>query len=167
MKSIVRVISGLMAVLLLSCYCAYTVVAMDVQPVSDFTVTQKGLTFQRLSWQMNKRVSGYKIYQKNAKNDDYTLIKTIKGFAENECKIEKLDMESFYTFKISAYKSVLGFESEGALSEPLSTCTLPRGEDVESVVEQTPKTLTVSWTKGINCDGYEVEYAKSSDFSDA
>lgn len=166
MKTAVKVISGFLAVLLLSCYAAYTVVAMDVKPVSSFTIAEKGLTYQKLSWQMNKNVSGYKIYQKNAKSDDYTLIKTIEDFSTTECTIDNLDMENYYTFKISAYKSFLGYVSEGLASEPIVTCTLPRGEDIESIVEQTPKTLTVSWTKGINCDGYEVEYSPNSDFSD-
>ena len=166
MKTAIKVISGFLAVLLLSGYFAYTVVAMDVKPVENFTVEQKGLNFQKLSWQMSQNVSGYKIYQKNAKSDDYTLIKTVENSSVTECKIENLDVESFYTFKISAYKSLLGYVSEGLLSEPLNTCTLPKGEDIESIVEQSPKTLTVSWTRGINCDGYEIDYSADKSFSD-
>lgn len=167
MKTAIKVISGFLAVILIAGYAAYTVVAMEVKPVESFAVAQKGLTFQKLSWQMNKNVSGYKIYQKNAKSDKYTLIKTIDDFSQSEFTVENLDMESFYTFKISAYKSLLGYISEGVSSEPLETCTLPRGEEIESILEKTPKTLTISWTKGINCDGYEVEYATDSDFSNA
>lgn len=167
MKSVIKIVSGFLAILLVAGYSAYTVVSMDVKPVSGFCVSEKGLTYQKLSWQMNKRASGYKIYQKNAKNDSYSLIETIDNFSQTEYTVSNLDMESFYSFKISAYKSVLGYESEGEKSLPLKTCTLPRGEDIESVVEQTPKTLTVSWSRGLNCDGYEIEYALNDDFSDA
>ena len=166
MKSFIKVIAGFLAIILLTGYCAYTVVAMDVKPVSDFCVAERGKTFQKLSWQMNKNVSGYKIYQKNAKNDEYTLIETINKFSVNEYTVENLDSESFYAFKISAYKSVLGYVSEGVKSDALYTCTLPRGEDIEAIVEQTPKTLTVTWTKAINCDGYEIEYSTDSAFFD-
>ena len=135
MRNAIKVISMFLAVLLISGYFAYITVSVDVKPVEEFAVSEKGLTYQKLSWHENEKVSGYKIYQKNAENDNYTLIKTIKGRNKTSCKIKKLEMESFYSFKISAYASFFGKDYEGELSKPLETCTLPRGEDVESVLE--------------------------------
>ena len=167
MKSATKIIAGFLAILLLAGYSAYTVVSLDVKPVNAFSVTEKGLTYQKFCWNMDKHASGYKIYQKNAKNDNYTLVDTIKSFSKTECTIDNLDMETYYSFKITAYKNILGYVVESEMSDELKTCTLPRGEEIENIVEQTPKTLTVSWSMGLNCDGYEIEYAKKEDFSDA
>ena len=164
LRNAIKVISIFLVVLLISAYFAYAIVSIDVKPVEDFTVSEKGLTYQELSWHENEKVSGYKIYQKNAENDNYTLIKTIKGGNKTSCKIKNLDMESFYSFKISAYASFFGKEYEGELSKAVETCTLPRGEDVESIVEQTINSLTISWEKGMNCDGYEIEYSEDENF---
>jgi len=159
MKSFFKITFLFITTLVITGYLAYTAVSIDVKPVSNFKVAQKGDTFQQLSWNKNDKVTGYKIYQKNAKNNNYTLIKTIKGGEKTSCKIKNLNMESVYSFKVSAFVSAFGFEFEGDKSNAIKTCTLPRGEDIESIVEQTPKTLTVSWTRGVSCDGYEVEYS--------
>ncbi len=164
MKNALKIISAFLAVMFISAYFAYAVVSIDVKPVKNFTVSEKGLTYQKLSWYENEKVSGYKIYQKNAKNDNYTLIKTVKGGSKTSCKITDLEMENFYSFKISAYASFFGKEYEGPISSAIETCTLPRGEDIESIVEQTLNSLTISWEKGINCDGYEIEYANNEEF---
>ena len=149
LRKALKIISAFLAVLLISGYFAYVAVSIDVKPVKEFAVSEKGLTYQELSWHENQKVSGYKIYQKNAGNDNYTLIKTIKGANVTSCKIKNLEMESFFSFKISAYTSFFGQEYEGELSKAVETCTLPRGQDIESVVEQTMNSLTVSWIKGI------------------
>ncbi len=166
MKSVFKTLCLFVAVLFFTGYLAYTAVAIDVKPVEDFAVIKKGVTFQKLSWSKNDKVTGYKIYQKNAKNNNYTLIKTIKSNKNNSCKIAGLNMESFYSFKISAFTSAFGREFEGKISDAISTCTMPRGEDIESIVEQTPKTFTVSWSRAINCDGYELEYDTDETLSD-
>lgn len=158
MKSFFKIAFLFVVTLVITGYLAYTAVSIDVKPVENFAVFKKGTTYQQLSWNKNDKVSGYKIYQKNAKNNNYTLIKTIKNGEKESCKINNLNMESVYSFKISAYVSVFGYEFEGDKSKAIKTCTLPRGEDIESIVEQTPKTLTVSWTRGLTCDGYEIEY---------
>ena len=161
MKSVIKTICLFFATLIITGYLAYTAVSVDVKPVENFKVAKKGDTFQQLSWNKNDKVTGYKIYQKNAKNDNYTLIETIKDGDKTSCKIKNLNMESVYSFKISAFVSVFGYEFEGDKSDAIKTCTLPRGEDFESIIEQTPKTLTVSWTRGVSCDGYEIEYSTS------
>lgn len=167
MKTIVKVLAGFLAVLLVTSVTAYTMVSMNVNSVSGFEVKEKGLTYQVLTWKKSDHASGYKIYQQNADSNDYTLVKTIDSSEKTSCKIDKLDMETFYTFKISAYNKILGFENESDMSKPIKTCTLPRGENINYVTENTPKTLTVSWSSGLNCDGYEVSYAQNKDFSDA
>lgn len=167
MKSILKVISGFLVVLIATSFVAYSVVSMNLKPVSDFAVTEKGLTYQVFSWKKVKFAKGYKIYQQNAKSTDFTLVKTIDSGDVLSCRLENLDMETFYTFKITAFNSILGFEKESKESKELKTCTLPKGEVIKDVVENTPKTLTVSWTAGVNCDGYEIEYALNKDFSDA
>ena len=167
MKKNLKILFGFLAVLCITGFAAYTLVALNLDAVTNFSVKEKGLTYQVLSWKKNDKASGYKIYQQNADSNDFTLIKTINSADTTSCKIDQLDMESFYTFKISAFKSVLGFEKDSEMSKSIKTCTLPRGENINYVTENTPKTLTVSWSSGLNCDGYEVSYALNSDFSDA
>ena len=166
MKSVIKTVALFLTILLVACFSAYTVTSLNVATPQNFKVAKRTATTQKLSWEQVNRASGYKIYQKNAKSDKYTLIKTVENGNKTECEITNLDMESFYSFKISAFKSVFGYIAESELSAELKTCTLPRGETIKSIVEQTEKTFTVSWTKGINCDGYEVEYALNNDFSD-
>lgn len=167
MKKTLKILFGFLVVLCITGFAAYTLVALNLDAVTNFSVKEKGLTYQVLSWKKNDKASGYKIYQQNADSNDFTLIKTINSADTTSCKIDQLDMESFYTFKISAYKSILGFEKDSEMSNSIKTCTLPRGENINYVTENTPKTLTVSWSSGLNCDGYEVSYALNSDFSDA
>lgn len=165
MKSAIKIICGFLAVLLLSALASYSVVSMDIESVENFSVKERGNTYQTLCWKSNKKADAYKVYQKNADSAEYTLIKTIESGEITECRIDGLDMETYYTFKISAVKLLFGFEKESDLSKPLNTCTLPRGEDFKEVsVDGT--TIKVIWSKGLNCDGYEIDYALNADFSD-
>lgn len=167
MKSFIKIASGFLAVVILSAFVSYSIAGFNIDKLKGFSVAERGITTQKLKWKKAENVSGYKIYQKNNNSNDYTLIETVNSENTTEFTVENLDMESFYTFKICPYKNFLGYEKDGELSKPLETFTLPRGESIEKVSEEKLSTLTVSWTCGINCTGYEVEYALNSDFSDA
>ena len=98
MKKNLKILFGFLAVLCITGFAAYTLVALNLDAVTNFSVKEKGLTYQVLSWKKNDKASGYKIYQQNADSNDFTLIKTINSADTTSCKINQLDMESFYTF---------------------------------------------------------------------
>ncbi|MBQ7128949.1 MAG: polysaccharide deacetylase family protein, partial [Clostridia bacterium] len=167
MKSAIKIISGFIAVVVLSAMLAYSVAGLNVTEVKNFGIKERGLTFEHLCWKENSSASGYRIYQKNKNSTQYTLIKTIDKSSITDYKVENLDMESYYTFKISAYKSFFGYQKESKQSAPVETFTLPKGENISSVTNDVKSALTVNWSSGINCTGYEIEFALNSDFSDA
>ena len=167
MKSAIKIISGFVAIVVFTAMLAYSFSGLKVEKVKDFGVKERGLTFASLCWKESEKATGYNIYQKNKNSTEYTLIKTIDDSKTTSYKVKDLDMESFYTFKISSYKSFFGYENESKLSKPVETITLPRGESISSVTNEKKSALSVNWSSGINCSGYEIEFALNSDFSDA
>lgn len=167
MKSFVKITAGFLAVVIISAFISYSIAGFNIEKVKGFSVTDRGSTYQKLKWKSNQNVSGYKLYQRNVNSNEYTLIATVNSEKTTEFTVKDLDMESFYTFKICAFKSFLGYEKTGEFSKVVETFTLPRGENIEKVSEERVSSLTVSWTCGINCTGYEIEYALNDDFSDA
>ena len=167
MKSAIKIISGFIAIVVFTAILAYSFSGLNVSEVKDFSVKEKGLTFTRLCWKANSNVSGYNIYQKNKNSTQYTLIKTIEDSDTTSYKVKNLDMESHYFFKISAFKSFFGYKKESKKSKMVETITLPKGESISSVTNDEKSTLSVNWSSGINCSGYEIDFALNSDFSDA
>jgi fibronectin type 3 domain-containing protein len=127
------------------------------------TVTATTDTKVSLKWDDIKyRHDGYFVY---VYDESGKLVRRSTLSDVNSCNVTRLDSGKTYTFKIRAYfKNSNGTKFYGVYSAGVSAVTLPAkvtGVTVKNYTEN--KSLTLSWDKVANADGYEVYIKTGND----
>lgn len=118
-----------------------------------------------LKWSKVGSADGYLIYQKDG--EKYKKIATVKGQKNNTYDVKKLGDTTKYDFAIKAYKDT---KNDVTLSKDYTEIsglyTLPAKQKVATSSYQ-EGTITLDVTLNDKASGYEIQYAKAKDFSDA
>lgn len=154
----------IMAVILLAGLIAICgVSSQNIGPVKSPVVVGTSDNSAKLSWKRVGSSDGYFVYQK--KGDKFKKIKTVKDPQKLGCTVKNLDDSTAYTFVIKAFKQNKKKLVESEKFTEVSAFTNPKQQVAEIEAVQ-PNSLKISWQANSKCGGYEIQYAKSKDFSD-
>lgn len=154
----------IMAVILLAGLIAICgVSSQNIGPVKSSVVVGTSDNSAKLSWKRVGSSDGYFVYQK--KGDKLKKIKTVKDPQKLGCTVKNLDDSTAYTFVVKAFKQNKKKLVESEKFTEVSAFTNPK-QQVAEVEAVQPNSLKISWQANSKCGGYEIQYAKSKDFSD-
>lgn len=154
----------IMAVILLAGLIAICgVSSQNIGPVKSPVVVGTSDNSAKLSWKRVGSSDGYFVYQK--KGDKLKKIKTVKDPQKLDCTVKNLDDSTAYTFVVKAFKQNKKKLVESEKFTEVSAFTNPK-QQVAEVEAVQPNSLKISWQANSKCGGYEIQYAKSKDFSD-
>lgn len=154
----------IMAVILLAGLIAICgVSSQNIGPVKSPVVVGTSDNSAKLSWKRVGSSDGYFVYQK--KGDKFKKIKTVKDPQKLGCTVKNLDDSTAYTFVVKAFKQNKKKLVESEKFTEVSAFTNPKQQVAEIEAVQ-PNSLKISWQANSKCGGYEIQYAKSKDFSD-
>lgn len=154
----------IMAVILLAGLIAICgVSSQNIGPVKSPVVVGTSNNSAKLSWKRVGSSDGYFVYQK--KGDKFKKIKTVKDPQKLDCTVKNLDDSTAYTFVVKAFKQNKKKLVESEKFTEVSAFTNPK-QQVAEVEAVQPNSLKISWQANSKCGGYEIQYAKSKDFSD-
>lgn len=154
----------IMAVILLAGLIAICgVSSQNIGPVKSPVVVGTSNNSAKLSWKRVGSSDGYFVYQK--KGDKFKKIKTVKDPQKLDCTVKNLDDSTAYTFVVKAFKQNKKKLVESEKFTEVSAFTNPKQQVAEIEAVQ-PNSLKISWQANSKCGGYEIQYAKSKDFSD-
>ena len=154
----------IMAVILLAGLIAICgVSSQNIGPVKSPVVVGTSDNSAKLSWKRVGSSDGYFVYQK--KGDKLKKIKTVKDPQKLGCTVKNLDDSTAYTFVVKAFKQNKKKLVESEKFTEVSAFTNPK-QQVAEVEAVQPNSLKISWQANSKCGGYEIQYAKSKDFSD-
>lgn len=154
----------IMAVILLAGLIAICgVSSQNIGPVKSPVVIGTSDNSAKLSWKRVGSSDGYFVYQK--KGDKLKKVKTVKDPQKLGCTVKNLDDSTAYTFVVKAFKQNKKKLVESEKFTEISAFTNPK-QQVAEVEAVQPNSLKISWQANSKCGGYEIQYAKSKDFSD-
>ncbi len=154
----------LVAVILLAGLIAICgVSSQNIGPVKSPQVVGTSSDSIKLSWKRVGSSDGYYIYQKNG--DKLKKVKTVKDPQKLTCSIKKLKDSTSYTFCVKAFKQTKKTVIESEKFTEVSACTVPKTQSA-TVEAVEANALKITWQVNSRCGGYDIQYAKSNDFSD-
>lgn len=154
----------IMAVILLAGLIAICgVSSQNIGPVKSPVVVGTSDNSAKLSWKRVGSSDGYFVYLKDG--EKLKKIKTVKDPQKLGCTVKNLDDSTAYTFVVKAFKQNKKKLVESEKFTEVSAFTNPK-QQVAEVEAVQPNSLKISWQANSKCGGYEIQYAKSKDFSD-
>ena len=145
--------------------CSTTFMILPGQEKSS--VVTRDLNSAKLSWNIQKNVTGYYIrYSTDKKFKKNVKYKLVKNQTSTSCNINNLSFNKKYYFSIRAYKTNIG---NGKWSKATSLKTAKRPiPDVPTITDfyKTSKYAKISWTKGKSAykSGYTIQYSTNKKF---
>ncbi len=132
------------------------------------TVTVTGINGSEgaieIFWKKVQDCDGYEISYSTRSNfsDNKSLI--VNGSEKTSLRISGLIKGQKYYARVRAFKNVGKGHVYGEYGKTVKTVTAPAAVNILSIVQKN-SIVTVSWAKGENVSGYEIDYSFSSDFS--
>lgn len=116
-----------------------------------------------LKWTKQNYISGYEVYQYNAKKQKYYRVAVISA-KYNSCTINNLTPGCVQLFKVRAYKNIdKNTIYRGSYSAILKTATRPNRVVLNSVGKSGKDKIKVSWGK-VKGSGYKILYSTDKNF---
>ena len=137
--------------------------SQNIGPVKSPEIVGTSSDSVKLSWKRVGSSDGYFVYQK--KGDKFKKVKTVKDPQKLGCTVKNLDDSTAYTFVVKAFKQNKKQLVESEKFTEVSAFTNPK-QQVAEVEAVQANALKISWQANPKCGGYEIQYAKSKDFSD-
>jgi GH25 family lysozyme M1 (1,4-beta-N-acetylmuramidase)/fibronectin type 3 domain-containing protein len=128
---------------------------------TNLKMTANTTTSVSLSWSAAGDAQGYRVYRYDASQNKYVYIGTTtkKSYTDSG-----LTAGTAYQYKVRGYWTIGGTKYFGAYSSVLSTTTKPAKLKNVTVDQRTTTTITLSWDKLKNADGYRIyQYDESTD----
>lgn len=131
-----------------------TTISDQVKNVKLNDITNKSV---RITWTEKGTVSGYRVLRSTASSRNYVLVNTINNAATNSYSDKNLDGGTMYNYKIQAFT----IEEDGTItyhspSDAASGRTLPGKVKGFTTVDSTSNSVTISWNRQLNVDGYKL-----------
>ena len=133
--------------------------AAPSKPVSlSASTTTSSVT---LKWKKVSKANGYTVYSYNSKTKKYKAIKTL---SKNTYKISKLSTGTTYTYAVKSYKTVKNKKNYSSYSSKLTVSTLPEKVKSFKVIGRNASSVSLSWGKVKNAQGYKIDYSTDKNF---
>lgn len=137
--------------------------SQNIGPVKSPQIVAAGTDSVKIEWKKVGSSDGYFVYQK--KGDKFKKIKTVKDPQKLSYTVKNLKDSTPYSFYVKAFKQTKKKVIESEKYTEISACTKPLQQTAQiDAVEA--NALKISWKPNARCGGYDVQYSKSSDFSD-
>lgn len=164
----IKIISAFLIVTIITVACtAITVVnGKNIDAVQNTVMADNTSDSLCIKWQEVKKAEGYHIYSLNKETNEYEKIADVTGGDVCSYELENIEDGAIYQIKVTAYKMFRNKEYESESSDTVTVYTLPKVSDVNAS-SKTEGVFEVKWAQNKNAAGYEVEYGKNEDFSDA
>lgn len=140
--------------------------AGDIDTVSDLTMSKNSSSSVEISWSEIKKADGYRIYIKDGGTGKYKKVADVSGEKNCSYVLKNLTPATIYNIGVSAFRNIADREYESEHKSTLSVYSLPDVLNVKANSSQ-EGVLSVNWTAQPNIAGYELQYSKNEDFSDA
>ena len=121
-------------------------------------------TSVKLAWNSQKSdgVTGYKVYLTDKNGENRKLYARVKT---NECALVDLDPGEYKYVQIRSYKKDGKKYVNGDYTKVITTCARPKKAITSGVTNMKKKTAVRVYVKKQLCDGYEIQYSTTKDFS--
>lgn len=128
--------------------------------ISKISPNSTGL---KLYWKKISNASGYYIYR-SVNGGSYSKYKTVQSNGTVSYQDKSVKNGNTYRYKIVTYRTVNGKVYRGGYSNTKKIYYLAKNS-VKSLTNSSGKKMKVTWNKNSKVTGYEIQYAKYSDFS--
>lgn len=120
-----------------------------------------------LKWNRLSNVTGYKVYSYSVSKKSWVRKKTVVGYSNTSCVINKLSAGYGYMFKVRAYvKDADGTIHNGEYSDILKTPVKPGTVTISKAYSSHSLNAWVKWNKKTG-SGYQVKLSRKTDYSNA
>ncbi|MBR4241100.1 MAG: fibronectin type III domain-containing protein [Eubacterium sp.] len=157
-----RLLTLILSVILIITALPFSVYAKSSAPSKPTSLSATSTTSSvSLKWKKVKSASGYTVYSYNSKTKKYKSLKTL---GKNSYKITKLTSGTNYTYAVKAYKTVKKKKVFSAYSSKLTVSTLPDKVKNFKVLGRNASSVSFSWSKVKNAQGYKINYSTDKTF---
>ncbi len=133
--------------------------------MTGFAVTGRGSDYLTLSWNKNTTADGYVVQIQE--NNSWTNIAVIKSADTLSYKVTGLEPNSFYRFRMVAYKSYGTSKLYSKYTGAIPGYTAPAMVTGLNVSASTDTTMTVSWDENAYADGFILDIYKDGKWQQA
>lgn len=164
----IRIYTILAIVFIIIC----TVVAISVvngssvASVSNVNMNKNTSDMIKIGWEEVENADGYRIYVLNNKSGEYEKKDDVPGGENCSYIFKNLSSATVYKIKVTAVKMFHDKEYESDDAEEVTVYSLPASPDL-SLSSPEEGVMNAQWDEQENVSGYELQYSKSYDFSDA
>lgn len=137
-----------------------------VDPVGGFQVTGNTTDTVSIRWNKVEKASGYYIYRYNSDNEKYEQLAKVEGADTCQYDITGLGSAVTEKIKIQAYKNFMKKEYLSDVTQEFVVHTFPVKPQISAYSSENG-VLHLEWSTTDNIEGYELQYGKTEDFSDA
>lgn len=154
----------ILAIILGASFALYIVNGKSIDNVEKCSMGDISTNSVNLNWKKVDSAGGYKIYLKDEKGD-YKLLKEIKEDTDSFV-IDELESGMVYDLRITAFKEFHENIYESETPASITVYTMP--DKIKTQAKSADEgLLDVSWKPLKNANGYELQYSKNEDFTDA
>ena len=119
----------------------------------------------KLTWEKVNGASGYAVYRKVSGQEEFKKIKTIEGGSKKSYTDKSVKTGTKYAYVVRAYTNVNGAKVWAPDSNQITvTPTVPAPSEV-TVTNTSYNSLTITWSKVKDADGYKILRATSKNGS--
>lgn len=160
----------LIVVIIISAAAAVSSVAnREVKAVSGVAMEANSVSYVLIRWDRVKRADGYYIYRFNPEAENgkgkYERLGKAEGGDNCRYKIKDIPGASVYDIKVNAYRKYFKKEYESKSAQEVRVYSIPDALQV-CAFSGGRGVLSVEWEIAENLAGYEIQYDKSSDFTE-
>lgn len=137
-----------------------------VNPVDGFQVTGNTTDTVSVKWNSVEKASGYYIYHYNNDSGKYEQLAKVEGGETCQYDITDLESATAEKIEIQAYKNFMKKEYRSAMTQEYVVYTFPEKPQISAFSNENG-VLNMEWSTTDNIEGYELQYGKAEDFSDA
>lgn len=126
------------------------------------TSTQSSVT---IKWTPQNLADGYSVYIYDKKQGKYVYYADAAGIGTSSITLKGLKSNTYYKFKVLAYRNINGTVYTGALSSYIPIRTLKKNQiQLTSAKSSKKQRITVKWKKKDNVTGYQVMWSTTKNF---
>lgn len=164
----IRMYTCLAIAFIIVCATAAIVVVSekDIDVVKNIEITGNTSDSIEVNWNEVKGAEGYHIYLLNSDSGEYEKFTDVTGGQNCTYVFKEMEGGTVCKVKVTAFKFFNNKEYESEEAQEVTVFSLP---DVPDIMVSSPEEgmLSVNWTAQTNALGYELQYSKNEDFSDA
>ncbi|MGN1202946.1 MAG: polysaccharide deacetylase family protein, partial [Eubacterium sp.] len=157
---------AILAIIVAACIAIGVVQGKSIDVVENVVMSENTSDSIKIAWKEVKGAEGYYIYSLNEDSKEYEKLADVDGGENCSYNIENIEGGAVYNLKVTAFKYFNKKEYESEEAQTIMVYSMPGIVDAYAYSPE-EGVLVAKWTEQANAAGYELEYSKNKDFSDA